>query len=318
MDFYRAELACAADWLRAHGHTLEDAGPEDIEQYLAAERLRNLSPASIEAHYRALSAYYRWLHSRSFGRLKNQQPGEHWIAQVERPANPKKEPRRTTPEQVETLLSSIDPETWLDWRDRALVRVMFWSGLRVSEAVALTVADLDMANRRIRVQHGKGDKPRSVRYHPAANADLLHYLYSRPDPADVRLWLSDNGAGGVRGALTDVLSRPPARRPLPLPAARRQAMPCDDLCAGLGFWGRAVRYHLNHSIDGNSQHPRDRVGLRERRVAGAGDAAADGAGGDAHGLGQVALGHPQFDQARLHFRARPPRFPDGGGDDDLL
>ena len=203
VDFYRAELACAADWLRAHGHTLEDAGPEDIEQYLAAERLRNLSPASIEAHYRALSAFYRWLHSRSFGRLKNQQPGDHWIVQVERPANPKREPRRATPEQVETLLASIDPLTWLDWRDRALVRVMFWSGLRVSEAIALTVADLDMANRRIRVQHGKGDKPRTVRYHPAANADLLHYLYSRPDPADVRLWLSGDGSGGVRGALTD-------------------------------------------------------------------------------------------------------------------
>lgn len=206
VEFYRSELARIADGLRTHDRTLDDAGPEDIEMYLAAERSRGLTSSSVEAHYRALSAFYRWLHARQ--RL----PGQHWIVQVERPANPKKEPRRTTPAQVEALLTSIDPVTWLDFRDRALLLVMFWSGLRVGETAGLTVADLDMANKRIQVRHGKGDKPRSVRYHPTANADLLAYLYNRPDPTDARLWLSSDGFKGARGALNESSIRQMLRR----------------------------------------------------------------------------------------------------------
>ena len=64
VEFYRSELARIADWLRTHDRTLDDAGPEDIEMYLAAERSRGLTSSSVEAHYRALSAFYRWLHAR--------------------------------------------------------------------------------------------------------------------------------------------------------------------------------------------------------------------------------------------------------------
>ena len=197
IQFYRAELSAAGAWLRAHGHDPDQADACAIEAHLAAERQRGQSPASVSARYRALSAYYRWTHARQ------RRPGDPEIAQVERPDTGHHEPRRTTPDQVEQLLASITPATWLDYRDRALIWIIFWSGLRVSEAAALRVEDIDQASHRLHIQAGKGDKGRPVPYHPGAAPDILGYLFSRPAPHAPQLWIGNNGAGGPRGALTD-------------------------------------------------------------------------------------------------------------------
>ena len=197
IQFYRSELANADAWMQAHGCDLDHADAGAIEAYLAAERARGQSPASVSARYRALSAYYRWIHAR------RRQPGEPEIAQVERPDPGHREPRRTTPDQVERLLASIQPATWLDYRDRALIWIVFWSGLRVSEAAGLRVEDIDQATRRLHIQSGKGDKARTVPYHPGAGPDLLAYLFSRPAPHAAELWIGNDGSGGTKGALTD-------------------------------------------------------------------------------------------------------------------
>ena len=197
IQFYRSELAAAAAWMQAHGADLDHADAGAIEAHLAAERARGQSPASISARFRALSAYYRWMHARG------RQPGEPEIAQVKRPDAGHREPRRTTPAQVEQLLASIQPATWLDYRDRALIWIIFWSGLRVSEAAGLRVEDIDQAARRLHIRAGKGDKARTVPYHPGAGPDLLAYLFNRPAHHAPELWIGNDGSGGAKGALTD-------------------------------------------------------------------------------------------------------------------
>lgn len=199
IDYYRRELGAALAWMQARGSDLDGATAEQIEQHLAEERARGMSAASVSARYRAISAYLRWRHARQ------RSPGQPVIADVARPQIGKKEPRRTTPDQIERLIASIEPATWIDLRDRALLRIMFWSGLRVGETAALALGDLDTAARRLHVRSGKGGKARIVPYHPAAAPDLLGYLFSRPDAAGaVYLWSAGNGAGGAtNSALTD-------------------------------------------------------------------------------------------------------------------
>ena len=193
--FYQFELTFAAKWFEAHGTTLEDASAGQIESHLAEERKRGQGQASVDARYRALSAFYNWRHRRD--RL----PGEPEIADVERPGMPDNEPRRTTPDEIEQVLAAIPAETWVDLRDRSIIRITFWSGLRVSEVAGLSVVDIEQAERRLRIRRGKGGKPRLVPFHPSVMADLLAYLFARPDHMEPMLWIGDNGAGGARGVL---------------------------------------------------------------------------------------------------------------------
>lgn len=64
-------------------------------------------------------------------------------------------------------------------RERALVDVLFSSGVRVSEAAALKTEDIDWTNRTIHVRHGKGDKERFTFFNPEAEVSLKRYFESR-------------------------------------------------------------------------------------------------------------------------------------------
>ena len=193
--FYWLELTFAAKWFEANGTTLEGADAGQIERHLVTERKRGQGQASVDARYRALSAFYNWRHRR------DKLPGQPEIADVERPGMPKGEPRRTTPDEIERVLSAIPAETWMDLRDRSIIRITFWSGLRVSEVAGLSVADIDQAERRLHIRNGKGGKPRKVPFHPVVMADLVAYLFARPDHMESMLWIGDDGAGGARGVL---------------------------------------------------------------------------------------------------------------------
>lgn len=195
IEFYQLELTFAAKWFEANGTTLEGADAGQIEMHLAAERKRGQGQASVDARYRALSAFYNWRHRR------DKLPGDPPISDVERPGMPDNEPRRTTPDEIEQVLSAIPIETWVDLRDRSIIRITFWSGLRVSEVAGLRVADIDQTERRLHIRRGKGGKPRMVPFHPSVMADLVAYLFARPDHTEPMLWIADNGAGGSRGAL---------------------------------------------------------------------------------------------------------------------
>ena len=61
-------------------------------------------------------------------------------------------------------------------RNAALIAIMFGAGLRVSEALALKVSDLNLSNGTVRVRHGKGDRARTVALDPSAQAYVERWL----------------------------------------------------------------------------------------------------------------------------------------------
>ena len=66
-----------------------------------------------------------------------------------------------TREEVDAILNAC-PNNWVGFRNRALIVVMWRSGLRLFEALALRPVDIDHEHQTIRVLHGKGDKARTV------------------------------------------------------------------------------------------------------------------------------------------------------------
>ena len=175
-------------------------GPEDVESFLSDERRSGLSPSTVAGRYRALSAWFSWLVAR--GHLPGS-PMDH----VARPRVPRRIPRRVEVGQLAKLLETIPQDgTWVDARDRLILLLLFWTGLRLAELAALEVRDLDSSRRLVRVRAGKGGRDRFVPYPVEIGPALLSYLMARPPWSGPELFLSSDGgrAGGrVRGVLTD-------------------------------------------------------------------------------------------------------------------
>ncbi|MBL0869844.1 MAG: tyrosine-type recombinase/integrase [Phycisphaerales bacterium] len=71
-------------------------------------------------------------------------------------------PEILTPDEVRRLLDALAGDRWACVRDRALIAVLYRTGLRVSEALALREKDVDEARHAVRVMRGKGGRSRTV------------------------------------------------------------------------------------------------------------------------------------------------------------
>ena len=194
LDWYREQVRSFFAWLEESGwNNRQWLESSTIDRYLADQR-RGHSPNTVHARYRALHAFFAWLVKREL--LPAEMNPMAKVDPPERPRNPKK--RRVEQAEYEQLYASITGDTWVASRDRALLLILFWSGLRVSEAVALTIQDINMERNEIYVTKGKGDKSRIAPCTPELRAVLLEYLMSRPMWHGPELWLNSDGANGLR------------------------------------------------------------------------------------------------------------------------
>jgi integrase/recombinase XerC len=97
---------------------------------------------------------------------------------VPSPKTRKSLPRFLKIEEMRELVEAPDTATFLGKRDRAIFEVMYGCGLRVSEAVGLDLADVDLRRSWVRVL-GKGSKERTVPFGGPARSALSEYLEAR-------------------------------------------------------------------------------------------------------------------------------------------
>ena len=112
----------------------------------------------------------------------------------------------------EAYLTLIDTEGPLGVRDRALLEVLYSTGMRRTELAMLSIHDLDRDRRAITIRHGKGDKQRVVPIGERALVWLLAYLdNARPllliDGRETRLFITRNGVPFVPNALSDLVKK---------------------------------------------------------------------------------------------------------------
>lgn len=163
LSAYRSDLALLARWLRAQGRALDGAGTAELKGYLAhrTEQARKKEvesrPFSARSQARFITVcrrYYGWLVRE---RLRADDPSAH----LEMPRLGRSLPKTLSLEQVDRLLAAPSAEDTLGLRDRAMLELMYASGLRVSELVKLRRDGLNLEHGVVRLV-GKGGRERMV------------------------------------------------------------------------------------------------------------------------------------------------------------
>jgi len=165
-----------------------------VRSYLAHLRARGLSKTTMGRHLSALRTFFRFLSREG---LSSANPARA----VATPRAERALPRTLSVAEAAAVVEPREGEEGLSARDRALLELLYATGLRVSELCGLDLPDVDLASRQLRTL-GKGRKERIVPFGGKAAAALREYLEERPQPARRReadaLFLNARG-----GRLTD-------------------------------------------------------------------------------------------------------------------
>jgi len=166
---YRADLEQMAVFLRPSGVARADqVDLAGLRAWLAACHARGCSRATLARKQSALRAFFRW--ARAGGHVERDP-----TRGLRAPRQPRRLPRFLRPAEIEALMQAPD-DSPAGLRDRAVLELLYASGLRASEAVALDVADLDLEEGEVRVRAGKGRRERIALIGGAAADALRDYL----------------------------------------------------------------------------------------------------------------------------------------------
>lgn len=159
LDFYKGDISAAAT--------------ADVESFIL-DRSGILSKRSQARVLSSLSSFFGWL-------ILEGERKDNPCDNVDRPKLGRYLPEVLSVGEVEAIMNSVDLRTWQGVRDRAILEILYGSGLRVSEACGLLISHVYTGEGFVRVV-GKGDKERLVPMGGMAADAFTAYLAVRPVP----------------------------------------------------------------------------------------------------------------------------------------
>ena len=206
LSAYRRDLAKFEAFAKKRKLALEAVKRDDLVDFLASLYLQKLESKTVARHLVTLRNFFR--HAQV-----QEMVADDPTAQLESPKIRRSLPGYLRLEEVEKLLDLPDQKTALGLRDRAMLEVLYSTGLRVSELTSLRVTDLDTKVGCVRCI-GKGDKERIVPVGRKALGIVERYLRDgRPElvkagrsPAGAYLFVNRRGARISRVGVWKILS----------------------------------------------------------------------------------------------------------------
>ncbi len=187
---YRRDLVAYCDWLGAHGSTVLDVDRAQLVAFVGERRASGAAMSSIARQLAAIRMLHRYLSIE--GERRDDPAGD--LEGVRVPAGI---PKPLSEAQVTSLVDAVVVHDPVHRRDLALIELLYATGARISEVVGLSIGEIDLDARLVRL-YGKGRKERIVPFGSAA-ADALDEWFSPsgrarmvPDP-----WRSRDDAEAV-------------------------------------------------------------------------------------------------------------------------
>ena len=181
-DFLKGEKGASPHTLRAYNEDLKeflsfiDKDPKkidylDIRSYLSFLHHKKLKKTSISRKLATIRSFYKYLHREGYVKSN---PAKL----VSSPKVPKNLPRFLAIDDVFALMNKPQGDTFRATRDKAILELLYSSGLRVSELTSIDISDLDIKESLVRVK-GKGKKERLIPIGSKAMDAIQNYLPER-------------------------------------------------------------------------------------------------------------------------------------------
>ncbi len=165
---YRRDLTLFHQWLEPRGMAIERAGRADLLEWLGELARRGQSTRSSARMLSCLRGFYRYL------LRENRIPVDPSL-NIESPRLGRPLPKSLSEEEVDALLAQPDEDIAIELRDKAMLELLYATGLRVSELVGLKLHQLNLHQGVVKVM-GKGSKERLVPLGEEALYWLQRYL----------------------------------------------------------------------------------------------------------------------------------------------
>ena len=151
---YRADLMALARDLDEHGVVLQDAAKADLLEFIARRVESGAKPRSTARQLSSFRRFYRYIMREGY---RKDDP----TADIEMPRIGRSLPKTLTEEEVESLLQAPNTDEPLGHRDRAMLELLYATGLRVSELISLRQSQVNFNQGVLRIV-GKGDRERLI------------------------------------------------------------------------------------------------------------------------------------------------------------
>lgn len=202
LQSYRRDLVRLEEWAARSGKQVEELARTDLRAWIASLSREGLAPSSVSRATSAARGFYRFL--MLDGHIKR-----HPAEDLDTPQGSAHLPRFLSEDEMERLLAAPDTATEEGLRDRAILELMYASGLRISELVSLKTSDVDM-DAGLLSCHGKGSKERRIPVGKSASRWLELYRTARARRSrthDPRLFVTSLGAPLTRQSVWAAIKR---------------------------------------------------------------------------------------------------------------
>ena len=215
---YRLDLTALCDWLDKNDLSLETLDAVDLQGFLGERLDKGYKATSTARMLSAMRKLFQYLYREKY---RVDDPS----AVLSSPKLPSRLPKYLTEQQVSDLLNTPDVDVPLELRDKAMLELLYATGLRVTELVSLTIENMSVQQGVVRVI-GKGNKERIVPMGEEAAYWVRQFmLYGRPVL--------------LNGQSSDVV----------FPSQRAQQMTRQT------FWHRVKHYAILADIDADELSP---------------------------------------------------------------
>jgi integrase/recombinase XerD len=168
LESYRRDLQSLARFAESEGRTLGSLDRQHLEVFVRRQMASGLSPRSVARTVAAVRGFYRFMALEQHlveNPADDLRPPQAWPAL----------PKCLAPDEVEALLGQPDVRTPLGLRDRAMLELLYATGMRVSELVDVKTADIHLEAHYLTCV-GKGSKERLIPFGDQASEWIARYL----------------------------------------------------------------------------------------------------------------------------------------------
>jgi integrase/recombinase XerD len=188
---YERDVSACLDYLQTHGIALDEVKVTHLRAFLAEEQKRRPAVSSQARTTAALKCFFRFL-------VEEERLMRDPALPLPTPKKREALPDTLTMGELERLLAQLD-DLWERHftgepeRDRLLVAVMAYAGLRRSELLGLEWDDVDLSRRLLRVRKAKGGRERTLPIHPALAPLFAEYYATRVPLAEQAVFVGVQG-----------------------------------------------------------------------------------------------------------------------------